>query len=334
VIDEPTIKMTFAVNTSPFRGREGKLTTSRNIKDRLEHELETDVALSVTPTDAIDRWTVAGRGELHLSILIEKMRRVSGGDYDVKTRVYFSDEIARLKAGFNEMVDGLKERAELQDTFGKYLSIEIARELIKNKKVNLGGEDIEAAVMFCDIRNFTPLSETMDAVGVVEFLNNYFRFVTPAITAHNGVINKFIGDAIMAVYTPLLGSGHYASDAVRAALEMRAALAEFNASGKAPVPVKFGIGIHSGRLVAGNIGTLSRQEYTFIGDTVNTASRIEGITKGSGYSLLVSQAVMDQLVEPQGFDFLGEKPLKGRAPMAVYGWRKPAVVATTSGGAA
>lgn len=109
--------------------------------------------------------------QLPLNGLIAKMKRVAAGDY-VKTRIYFSDEVANLKAGFNEMVDGLKEREELHNTFGKYLSIEIARELIQNKKVNLGGGDMEAAVMFCDIRNFTPLSEKMSASSLVDFLRS------------------------------------------------------------------------------------------------------------------------------------------------------------------
>ena len=91
-IDEPTIKMTFSVNTSPFRGKEGKFTTSRNLKDRLEKELETDVALKVAPTDASDTWIVAGRGELHLAILIEKMRR-EGFELEVsKPQVIFKEE--------------------------------------------------------------------------------------------------------------------------------------------------------------------------------------------------------------------------------------------------
>ena len=100
-IDEPTIKMTFSVNTSPFRGKEGKLTTSRNIKDRLEHELETDVALSVTPTDQNDRWTVAGRGELHLAILIEKMRR-EGYEIEVsKPQVIFKEKDGKKRSRSN-----------------------------------------------------------------------------------------------------------------------------------------------------------------------------------------------------------------------------------------
>ena len=247
--------------------------------------------------------------------LIERMRRVAGGDYS-KTRIYFSDEVARLKAGFNEMVDGLKERQELQDTFGKYLSIEIARELIHKKKVKLGGEDMEAAVMFCDIRNFTPLSETMNAAALVAFLNEYFRYITPPITAHNGVINKFIGDAVMAVYTPLLGSADYAADAVRAAAGMRAALAEFNASGKAPGRVDFGIGIHAGKLVAGNIGTVARLEYTFIGDTVNIASRLESKTKDFDTDILVSGPALERARPSLGalrFEPLGRAALKGKS---------------------
>lgn len=248
--------------------------------------------------------------------LITRMKGMADGDY-TKTRIYFSDEVAHLKAGFNEMVDGLKEREELQDTFGKYLSIEIARELIHNKKVNLGGESMEAAVMFCDIRNFTPLSETMSATALVDFLNRYFGYITPPIMKHNGVINKFLGDAVMAIFTPMLGSADYAADAVRAAAGMRAALAGFNASGLADARVEFGIGIHCGKLVAGNIGTISRLEYTFIGDTVNVASRLESKTKELSTDIVISAAAMEKARGSLGggikFESLGKAALKGRS---------------------
>jgi class 3 adenylate cyclase len=254
--------------------------------------------------------------QVPLDGLIRRMKGVAGGDYS-KTRIYFSDEVANLKAGFNDMVDGVKEREELQDTFGKYLSIEIARELIHNKKVNLGGENMEAAVMFCDIRNFTPLSETMNASALVEFLNHYFLYITPPINENNGVINKFIGDAVMAIYTPMLGSDDYAADAVRAAAGMRQALAEFNASDKAPGKVEFGIGIHCGKLVAGNIGTKARLEYTFIGDTVNIASRLESKTKDLDTDIIVSAAAMERAKGSLGggirFEPLGKVALKGKS---------------------
>jgi adenylate cyclase len=254
--------------------------------------------------------------QVPLDGLISKMRRVAGGEF-VKTRIYFSDEVAHLKAGFNDMVDGLKEREELQDTFGKYLSIEIARELITNKKVNLGGEDMVAAVMFCDIRNFTPLSEKMSASALIDFLNSYFHYITPPIADHNGVINKFMGDAVMAIYTPLLGSDDYAADAVRAAVAMRQALVDFNASGKAPARVDFGIGVHAGKLVAGNIGTSARLEYTFIGDTVNIASRLESKTKELNTDIIVSAAALEMARGSLGgsvaFEPLGKVALKGKA---------------------
>jgi len=252
--------------------------------------------------------------QVPLDGLITKMKGVAAGDYQ-RTRIYFADEIAHLKAGYNEMVEGLKEREALQDTFGKYLSIEIARELIKNKKVNLGGENMEAAVMFCDIRNFTPLSEKMSASMLIGFLNDYFHYITPPITANNGVINKFIGDAVMAIYTPLLGSKDYAADAVRAAVAMRKGLEEFNASGKAPGRVDFGIGIHAGKLVAGNIGTAARLEYTFIGDTVNIASRLESKTKDFDTDILISAPALERArpsLAGMKFEPLGKAALKGK----------------------
>lgn len=248
--------------------------------------------------------------------LIAKMKRLSAGDYDVKTRIYFTDEVAHIKNSFNRLVDQLKEREYLRETFGKYVSIEIARQLLKGGKINLGGENINATIMFCDIRNFTPLSERLSAGELIDFLNNYFAYVTPPIMANRGVINKFMGDAVMAVYTPALGSAAHADDALLSAAEMAAALEKFNASGKMPQPVKFGIGIHTGLLVAGNVGTLARLEYTVIGDVVNAASRLESKTKDLSADILISGAVHDALSPGVKalftFESLGSMALKGK----------------------
>ncbi len=248
--------------------------------------------------------------------LIKKMNKVSEGEYDVKTRIYFSDEVAKLKIGFNEMLDGLKEREEIKGTFGKYMSIEVARELLRGGKVKLGGEEVQAAVMFCDIRNFTPLSEKLKPAEVVAFLNKYFSYITEPISVNNGVISKFIGDAVMVVFTPLMGSTDYAGDALRSALGMRKALAEFNASGKSPGEVRFGIGVQTGSLIAGNIGTTARLEYTFIGDTVNIASRLESKTKELGTDILVTGAVIGSINKKDddiNFESVGHVELKGKS---------------------
>lgn len=228
-----------------------------------------------------------------LALLGEKMALVAKGDYAAKTTVLDDDEIGELKAGFNEMVDGLAERERLKETFGRYVSVEVAKRLVETGAVSLGGESIEATILFSDIRDFTAMSEDMPPQELVAFLNEYFSYVTGPISAHNGMINKFIGDAVMAVFAPQFGSKDHVDDALRAALGMREKLAELNARGGPEI--RFGVGLHTGTLVAGNIGTEKRLEYTVIGDTVNVASRIEGQNKDLGSVILVSSAVYERL---------------------------------------
>ena len=221
------------------------------------------------------------------------MTRVAKGDYSAKTSVLDDDEIGEIKAGFNEMVDGLAERERLRDTFGRYVSVEVAKRLVETGAVSLGGESIEATILFSDIRDFTAMSERMPPQELVAFLNEYFSYVTAPISTHNGMINKFIGDAVMAVFAPQFGSKNHVDDAMRAALGMREKLAELNARGGPEI--RFGVGLHTGTLVAGNIGTEKRLEYTVIGDTVNVASRIESQNRDLGSVILISAAVHERL---------------------------------------
>lgn len=258
--------------------------------------------------------------------LIDKMRRLASGDLDVKSRVFFNDEVAQIKAHFNIMVDQIKERETLRETFGKYVSVEVARKLMRSGGVDLGGEEIEATVLFCDIRNFTPMSETMTPKEVVAFLNLYFSFVTRPIMEDHGVINKFMGDAVMAIYTPALGSHDHVGDALRSALGMREALKQLNASRKPGQDVKFGIGIQTGTMVAGNIGTLARAEYTVIGDTVNVAARLESATKEHGVDILISRPVYERVKDAFAgqvcFQSVGPVSLKGKAaPVELFSIR-------------
>jgi class 3 adenylate cyclase len=229
-----------------------------------------------------------------LNSLIDRMRSVAVGDFSVRTTVLSGDGIGVLKGHFNTMVEGLEEREKIRDTFGRLVSAEIAEKLMSGGGVDLEGEEIITTVMFADIRSFTALSERMAPRDLVTFLNEYFSFVVRPITAERGVVNKFIGDSVMAVFSPVFGVEDHAEAAIRAAMGMRAALAAFNAEGRWE-RVRQGVGIHTGVLVAGTVGAEDRREYTVIGDTVNVASRIESQTKVAETDILISGATVDLL---------------------------------------
>lgn len=264
------------------------------------------------------RWNV----QRPVAALIERMRGVAAGKFDGKSSVLDSDEIGQLKGHFNLMLDGLQEREKIKDTVGRYMSIEIAEKIFKSGKVNLAGEEIEATILFSDIRSFTSLSETLPAAELVRFLNDFFSHVTPPIMERGGVINKFMGDAVMAIFSPVFGLEDHVGSAVRAALGMRAALEAFNRTG-AHSRVSMGIGVHTGRLVAGSVGTEQRMEYTVLGDTVNVASRIESQTKEQKTDILLSEAVVAQLDQVEfaevRFDSCGPILLRGKSrPMELF----------------
>ena len=258
-------------------------------------------------------------------MLVQRMSKVREGNYDLHTTVYTNDEIGQLKASFNEMLDGLIHREFIKDTFGKFMSIEISRQIIEEGKINLGGEEVEATVLFSDIRNFTSMSENMTPAEVVAFLNNFFSYTVAPILEQNGVVNKYIGDCIMALFGVPAKSDDHADRALEAALGMREALASYNITRRANdlPPVKIGIGMHTGKLVAGNIGAPERIEYTVIGDTVNVASRIESQTKNLDAVILISQSVYDRLSQDLRDGVVFKKcpgiTVKGkREPMDLY----------------
>ena len=253
-----------------------------------------------------------------LNILIERMQDVAKGDFTTRSSVLSSDEIGRLKGHFNTMVEGLEEREKLRDTFGKFVSIEIAKKLIETREIDLSGEEIETTVMFADIRSFTSISEGYTPRELINFLNDYFSYMVQPITQHKGVVNKFIGDCIMAVFSPVFGLESHADSAVLASLEMRKALAEFNSTGKYQ-PIRHGVGIHTGYLIAGNVGSENRKEYTVIGDTVNVASRIESQTKVYETDILISESTYNRLDQA----FLGGIKTKKNEPVTVRGKTKP-----------
>ena len=261
-----------------------------------------------------------------LNKLTEASKRIKEGDYKSRTGIVTSDELGILADSFNDMADSLAEKEFMRDTFGKIVDPEVRDYLMKEKNTagfaGLGGETREVTVLFCDIRSFTAMSEKMEAAEVVSLLNKYFTALGKCITAHHGIINKYIGDAIMAIFGAPVKSENSTRDAFEAALDMRKALIDVNKEfEKEGLPeIRFGIGIHTGPVFAGTIGASNRLEYTVIGDTVNTASRLESLCKTYKSDLLISEAASDQLKdETDMLQFLADAEIRGKTgTMKVY----------------
>jgi class 3 adenylate cyclase len=252
--------------------------------------------------------------------VVSAMRAVQNGDLSQTIDFHRRDEMGELASTYNFMIHGLKERAHLQDAFNRYVSPQVY-ERVKAGAINLRGELRQATVLFSDIRSFTTLSEQLTPVEVVAMLNEYFTDMVEIVFKNDGYVNKFIGDAIMAIYNAPLDQPEHELHAVRTALDMMHALDKLNQRRQArgQFPIKIGIGINTGPVVAGNLGHERRLEYTVIGDTVNLAQRLESQTKVAGAPVLISQsthaACADRLIAQE----LPPVKVKGKAePVVLY----------------
>ena len=217
------------------------------------------------------------------------------------------------------------DKRRLTRTFGGYVSPLVLREIIADGPAAAAqGRKMEVCVLFSDIRGFTTLSEHLPAEAVVALLNRYFSRMTQVVHRHEGTVDKFIGDGLMAFFGAPNELEAPAVNAFAAARGMLESLDELNAElaaeGRAALAI--GIGLHCGEAVIGHIGSAERHSYTAIGDTVNTASRLESLCKELGYPVLCSQPVADEIAMREGtaLELLGQQILKGRSPMPVFGW--------------
>jgi adenylate cyclase len=217
------------------------------------------------------------------------MREVERGNLETRCAVVTNDEIGAAAEGFNRMVGGLKDRELLKETFGRYVSREVRDEILAGR-VSLEGQACEVTILFSDLRDFTPWVEATGPREVVRDLNACFTEMDGAIREHGGLVLQFIGDEIEAAFGAPVAQPAHAEMAVRAALDMRRRLATWNAerarAGK--VPLRHGIGIHTGSVLAGIIGSAERQSYALVGDPVNLASRIQNLNKEFGSDILLS----------------------------------------------
>jgi len=200
------------------------------------------------------------------------MQRVEQGDLDAEVQVYDGTELGQLQAGFNHMVDGLREREHLRDLFGRHVGKEVAA-AAAGKDVELGGETRVVSVLFVDLVGSTALASERRPDEVVDLLNRFFGVVVEEVDERQGLVNKFIGDAVLAVFGAPVEVDDHAGRALAAARAMAARLAD-------EVPdLEAGIGVSTGEAVAGNVGDETRYEYTVIGDAVNSASRLTDLAK-------------------------------------------------------
>lgn len=255
----------------------------------------------------------ASRMGRSLQGIADAAAQVKTGKYVNAPVVHTGDEIEMLATAFNEMVVGLQERDQLKETFGRYVTRQVADHLLKGNQ-SLGGELVPVTVLFSDIRSFTSISETMDPRALLDFLNEYFTGMVESVMHHHGVVDKFIGDAIMAVFGAPVPDPEDPLRAVKAALEMRTRLKKLNEAfvARGLPELRTGIGLHSGQVVAGNMGHAERMEYTVIGDTVNLASRLESMTKELKCDVILSEDLFRQVEAHVNAEPLHKIKVKGR----------------------
>lgn len=232
---------------------------------------------------------------------------VAQGNLDVRLRLRRADEFGLLGKYFDKMAEELKERQMLRDLFGRYLSEDVARSVLaRNQNLELGGQEVVVTVLFCDLRNYTTISERLSPMQMVAMINEYLGVMNVVIDEHRGCVIEFLGDGILAVFGAPEAYGEHAEMGVRCALAMREALQGLNAKwereGMAErwkdmgiQDIECRIGLHTGPVVAGNLGSRTRMKYAVIGDTVNVAARLEALNKEYDTTILMSDEVVTRL---------------------------------------
>jgi adenylate cyclase len=245
--------------------------------------------------------------------LVEATDAVAAGDFSVAVPITTRDELGVLTESFNRMARSLREKEMIKRAFTRYVAREVVEEVLKDPEhAMLKGERRAVTVLFCDIRGFTTLSERLTPEQVVSLLNEFYTLMIETVFKHDGTLDKFLGDAVMAVFGAPIAHPDHASRAVRTALDMRAAIAALSERRRAAGLDAFdvGIGVSLGEVVAGTVGTEDRMEYTVIGDSVNVASRLQDRAKPG--SILLSRRTFEAVRDLVDAKSLGAMKVKGK----------------------
>lgn len=262
-----------------------------------------------------------------LGQVVRASTQVAEGDFQVKVTPTGNDEVAILAHAFNYMVAGLQEGSIYRDLLGRTVSPQVRealRQSFASGELKLEGHSAVATVLMSDIRNFTSLAEKEEPATILNWLNEYFGELVPIINSHGGVVDKFEGDAMLSFFGILptrLEPEDSAYQACQAAIELMAKIDEINERRKfrGEPPLMTGIGINTGTITAGGLGTADRLDYTIIGDTVNATQRMEGLTRDFGETgAVVGENTLTALRSRRGefrFEPLGEHAFKGKSEL-------------------
>lgn len=248
-----------------------------------------------------------------VQILAQGVQAIGQGDYSVQVKIKSHDEMGKLGEAFNQMGVQLLEKEKIRTLLGKVVSPAVANELLSHEVV-LGGETREITALFSDLENFTGISEAMTAQDLVTMLNDYLTQMSSEINEYAGVLDKFIGDAIVAFWGAPVDDDLHAQHAVSCALAMQSKLNTLRTEWqKQGLPLfKMRIGINSGQAVVGNIGSIDRLDYTMIGDTVNLAARLESENKNHCTEILISESTYMRVKDIFVCRELGSVKVKGK----------------------
>ncbi|BBO69894.1 hypothetical protein DSCA_38240 [Desulfosarcina alkanivorans] len=252
-----------------------------------------------------------------ISQLVAATEAIGKGDYRYRVELDRQDELGNLATAFNQMGEELFRHTLTRQSFGKYVGEEVLEMILADpEKTWLKGHKNDATILFADIRGFTAYAEEREPEAVVEMLNTYFDLATRAILDYGGYVDKFIGDCVLGVFgVPVFRKDHV-ERTVRAAVDLMDRLRHQSIHGN-PLLASVGVGIHTGPIVSGNLGSQAKMEYTVIGDTVNLASRLSGLAAPG--EVLVTDTVFDRLRGLVGVEPAGTRTIKGKtAPVETF----------------